>query len=103
MSPPVSTSTRSQKLNFSPRLPARLERLAFRLLVRGSRLKVEATKTHATYVLLDGAPLEVGHHGKTITVSTDGPVTEAIPPAAARPSPNQPQGRAPERRDKTRD
>ena len=42
------------KLTFAPRLPARLERLAFRLLFRGRRLKVEATKTHATYTLLDG-------------------------------------------------
>jgi alpha,alpha-trehalose phosphorylase len=91
------------KLSFAPRLPARLERLAFRLVFRGRRLKVEATKTHATYVLLDGAPLEVGHHGKTITVSTDGPVTEAIPPAVSRPSPGQPHGRAPARRGKMDD
>ena len=33
------------KLSFAPRLPPRLERLAFRLLVRGRRLRVEATKT----------------------------------------------------------
>jgi alpha,alpha-trehalose phosphorylase len=91
------------KLSFAPRLPARLERLAFRLVVRGSRLKVEATKTHATYAVLYGAPLEVCHHGKTITVSTDGPVTEAIPPAVSRASPSQPPGRAPARRGKPHD
>ena len=74
-------------LTFAPRLPARLERLAFRLIFGGRRLKVEATKTQATYTLLDGPPLEIGHHGKTITISTDEPVTEAIPPAVSRPAP----------------
>ena len=91
------------KLTFAPRLPARLERLAFRLLYRGRRLKVEATKTHASYVLLDGAPLEVGHHGEAIIVTTDGPVTAEIPPAVSRPSPSQPRGRAPARRGTTDD
>src|SRR5207247_5842935 len=47
------------QLTFAPRLPARLERLAFRLLFRGRRLLVEATKTHATYTLLAGPPLEI--------------------------------------------
>ena len=53
------------KLGFSPRLPARLERLAFRLVVCGSRLSVEATKTHATYALLEGrtARLEPSRRG----------------------------------------
>jgi alpha,alpha-trehalose phosphorylase len=86
------------KLTFSPRLPARLERLAFRLMFRGRRLQVETTKTHATYTLLDGAPLEIAHHGKALTVSVDGPQTEAIPPMPARRSPAQPPARAPARR-----
>ena len=85
-------------LSFAPRLPARLERLAFRLVLRGRRLKVEATKTQSTYTLLDGAPLEIRHHGKAITISADEPVTEANPPAVSRPSPSQPRGRAPARR-----
>jgi alpha,alpha-trehalose phosphorylase len=85
-------------LTFAPRLPARLERLAFRLHFRGRRLKVEVRKPHATYTLLDGDPLEIGHHGKTITISTKEPVVEPIPPAVTRPTPNQPPGRAPRRR-----
>src|SRR5581483_10265612 len=40
-----------------------LQRLAFGLHFRGRRLRVEATKTHARYVLLDGEPLEIAHHG----------------------------------------
>ena len=90
-------------LTFAPRLPARLERLAFRLILGGRRLKVEATKTHATYTLLDGAPLAINHHGKTITISTDEPATEANPPAVSRPAPSQPRGRAPARRGKADD
>src|SRR5262249_3304838 len=38
-------------LSFVPRLPPRLERLTFRLLFRGRRLKVEVTKGEAIYML----------------------------------------------------
>jgi alpha,alpha-trehalose phosphorylase len=86
------------RLTFAPRLPARLERLAFRLVVRGRQLQVEAGKTHATYTLLTGAPVQVAHHGKLITVSAERPVTEPIPALPAREAPAQPSGRAPVRR-----
>ena len=87
------------KLSFAPRLPLRLERLAFRLAVRGRRLSVEATKTHATYTLLAGEPIQLAHHGKAITLSTDRPATHAIPPVENdAPAPTQPKGRAPARR-----
>jgi alpha,alpha-trehalose phosphorylase len=86
------------KLSFAPRLPARLERLSFRLLFRGRRLKVEVTTAKATYTLLDGEPLQIGHHGKELTISRAGPVTRTIPPAPERPAPSQPAGRAPARR-----
>ncbi|MGH3109767.1 MAG: glycoside hydrolase family 65 protein, partial [Gaiellaceae bacterium] len=85
-------------LTFAPRLPARLERLAFRLLFRGRRLKVEVTQDAATYTLVDGDPLEIAHHGDALTVAKDRPVTHAVPPAPVRPAPNQPLGRAPARR-----
>ncbi len=68
------------ELTFAPRLPPRLERLAFRLFFRGRRLRVEVTRRDATYTLLDGEPLEVGHHGRTITVSSTAPSTKPIPP-----------------------
>jgi alpha,alpha-trehalose phosphorylase len=90
------------KLSFAPRLPQRLERLAFRLLIRGRRLSIEATKTHATYTLLDGRPLELAHHDEAISLSTDSPVTRAIPPVAGSgPAPGQPKWRAPARREDT--
>jgi alpha,alpha-trehalose phosphorylase len=86
------------RIGFAPRLPARLERLTLRLVCRGRLLRVEATKTEATYVLREGDPLEVDHHGTTITLSTDRPVTRPIPSAPTRPAPTQPAGRAPARR-----
>ena len=89
------------ELTFAPRLPARIERLAFRLGLPERLLKVEVFKTHATYRLLDGEPLELGHHGKAITVTTEHDVTEEIPPAESRPAPMQPPGRAPARRGTT--
>ena len=88
------------KLTFAPRLPQRLERLTFRLLFRGRRLKVDATKAEAAYVLLEGEPLQIGHHGKTITVSTKEAVTQPIPAPVVGAAPTQPLGRAPARRGK---
>jgi alpha,alpha-trehalose phosphorylase len=85
-------------LTFAPRLPSRLERLTFGLVVRGTRLRVGATKTEATYSVLDGVPLDLTHHGTPFTVSAAEPVTLPIPPAPNRPAPTQPHGREPVRR-----
>jgi alpha,alpha-trehalose phosphorylase len=89
-------------LTFAPRLPERLNRLAFRLCFRGRRLKVEVESDQARYSLLEGAPLELSHHGQTISVSARKPVTRAIPPPPARDAPRQPPGRAPAQRQPAR-
>jgi alpha,alpha-trehalose phosphorylase len=89
-------------LTFAPRLPERLNRLAFRLCFRGRRLKVEVESDQARYSLLEGAPLELTHHGQTINVFARKPVTRAIPPPPARDAPRQPPGRAPARRQPAR-
>ena len=86
------------KLTFAPRLPARLQALTFRLVYRGSRIKVAVTKECATYTLLDGAELETSHHGQSITVTSHASVTREIPSAPQREAPTQPPGRAPVRR-----
>jgi alpha,alpha-trehalose phosphorylase len=87
------------KLTFAPRLPARLQRLAFGLIFRNTRLRIDVTKTDATYSILAGPPLEVAHHGEQITVSADEPATREIPPLRdPGPAPTQPRGRAPQRR-----
>jgi alpha,alpha-trehalose phosphorylase len=82
-------------LSFNPRLPARLERLAFGLHFQGRRLRVEVARSEAVYVLLAGPPLKIRHHDETIRISTDEPTRRPIPPARAVPRPTQPRGRAP--------
>ena len=84
-------------LTFAPRLPPQLKRLAFRISFRGRRLAVEVGRTEVVYTVLDGSPLEIGHHGETIEISRDMPVTRAIPALVSRPAPTQPPGRAPAR------
>jgi alpha,alpha-trehalose phosphorylase len=85
-------------LAFAPRLPERLSRLAFGLCFRGRRLRVEVEPDQARYSLRDGPPLEITHHGETIQVTVETPVTCAIPAPPARDVPTQPPGRAPARR-----
>ncbi len=83
-------------LSFAPRLPTRLERLAFGLRFRDRLLKVEATKTEVTYTLKEGEPLELSHYGDRITVSTERPLTRPIlPMTLERPAPSPPPGREP--------
>jgi alpha,alpha-trehalose phosphorylase len=86
------------RLSFAPRLPARLERLAFHLVFRGRRLRVEAQQTEATYELLEGEPLEVQHDGQPIVVGVGSPVTMPIARRSPRAAAVQPPGRAPVRR-----
>jgi alpha,alpha-trehalose phosphorylase len=89
-------------LSFKPRLPRELTRIAFGLSFRGRRLRVEVEQDRATYSLALGDPLELGHHGKQITVSTEQSVTRPIPSLVPRQAPSQPFGRAPARRERQR-
>jgi alpha,alpha-trehalose phosphorylase len=82
-------------LTFAPRLPSRLSRLRFRLLYRGRRLQVEIGSESASYELLEGAPLEVTHHGEVLPLAPGAPETRAIPPAPHRAKPAHPPGRSP--------
>ena len=82
-------------LSFAPRLPHALERFAFHILFRGSRLRIEVSGQDATYRLLDGSPLKVHHHGEEIFLPVDGVVVRPIPDIQAGPRPSQPPGRAP--------
>jgi alpha,alpha-trehalose phosphorylase len=86
------------QLAFAPRLPPRLERLTFRLLFRGRRLRVAVSRAEVTYVLVDGDPLEVTHHGLAVSLAAADSVTQPIPPSIERPAPSQPLGREPARR-----
>ena len=85
-------------LTFAPRLPPRLQRLTFRILFRGRRLKVDVDGSEATYTLLDGSPLTISHHGAPLEISAGAVVTRPIHAAPQRRQPSQPHGRAPARR-----
>src|SRR5437667_2639438 len=82
-------------LCFAPRLPDALGRLAFHIVFRGCRLRVEVRAKEATYRLLDGSPLVVRHYGEEVLLPVDGAVSLPIPPVQAGPRPTQPPGRAP--------
>jgi alpha,alpha-trehalose phosphorylase len=82
-------------VSFAPRLPDGLTRLAFTIRIRGRRLHVEVTQQAARYVLADGEPLEILHHGSSVKLLADKPQSQAIPVLAARPRPSQPPGREP--------
>ena len=87
------------RLTFAPRLPARLDRLAFRLRFKGRTLVVEVTRAEARYRLLEGEPLELAHHGQAFTVGRETDVIQPLPPLVVPVgSPAQPAGRAPLRR-----
>jgi alpha,alpha-trehalose phosphorylase len=82
----------------APRLPEGIARLAFRILIRGHRLRVEIWQQTARYILEDGEPLEISHHGKKLRLTAGQPEDRPIPAAPARPRPSQPAGRAPAHR-----
>ncbi|WP_194240361.1 glycoside hydrolase family 65 protein [Amycolatopsis sp. YIM 10] len=84
-------------LSFAPRLPRGLDRVAFRLIFRGSHFSVEITGAEAGYRLISGEHLDIRHHGEKVTV-TDTATTLPIPAAPDLPAPAQPPGRAPARR-----
>ncbi len=71
------------ELKFMPRLPPELTRLAFGISFRGRRLRVEVERSHATYSLREGPPLDLIHHGEAITVA-DGQAGAATDPSPAR-------------------
>ena len=85
-------------VSFAPRLPEGLTRLAFTILVRGRRLRVEVTRAQASYVFAEGKPLEILHHGEKVSLSAGKPQARPIEPVPARPRPTQPPGRAPAHR-----
>ncbi|MCX0241992.1 glycoside hydrolase family 65 protein [Streptomyces drozdowiczii] len=82
-------------LRFTPRLPEKFSRLAFRLQFRGRCLQVEIEPDKAMYSLLLGDPLTIHHHGAEVHVNGEEPVTLPISPPKRRPTPEQPLHRRP--------
>jgi alpha,alpha-trehalose phosphorylase len=88
-------------VSFAPRLPDGLARIAFTLVVRGQRLRVEVTHAKATYSVADGQPLEILHYGDKLRLSADKPQARPVQTVPARPRPSQPRGREPAQRRST--
>jgi alpha,alpha-trehalose phosphorylase len=80
---------------FAPRLPEDITKLAFNLMIRGQRLRVEITRDRARYLAADGTPLKITHHGVPVTLSGGKPQERPIPPITAGARPTQPPGREP--------
>ncbi|GAA2673356.1 hypothetical protein Apa02nite_043000 [Actinoplanes palleronii] len=89
-------------LSFAPRLPCRIDRLAFSLLWRGHRLHVTVRPGEAVYTLRTGrgdAELTLSHHGERLVVTTAAAVRRPIPPITPLTgTPVQPPGRGPAHR-----
>lgn len=87
-------------LAFALRLPEALARITFRLRWRGRRLQVDITSGKAKYRLLEGAGLELRHHGQPITLTVDSPEVQPIPPTEhlMQPVGREPLARSPARR-----
>jgi alpha,alpha-trehalose phosphorylase len=83
---------------FSPRLPDGITRLAFGVVVRARRLRVEVTHSSARYLLADGEPLEITHHGTRLRLAAGNPQEHPLPSVPQLPRPSQPPGRSPARR-----
>jgi alpha,alpha-trehalose phosphorylase len=86
------------RLSFRPRLPSALTRLKFRMMYRGTSLRVEVDSSHARYSLVDGRSLEFHHYGKKQMVEPDQTLELEIPSLRRRPTPTQPPGRVPVKR-----
>ncbi len=88
--------------SFAPRLPPALTRLSFTLCLHGRRLRVTVLPGEASYLLLDddgGQPIEIEHYGEPVSVIAGDPQSRPIPDQPVRERPEQPPGRAPDRRD----
>ncbi|MFJ8686188.1 glycoside hydrolase family 65 protein [Micromonospora wenchangensis] len=90
------------ELSFDPRLPARIDRLAFHLRWHGQRLRVTLTRDGARYELPDADPettVALRHAGEEVTVTGAAAVTRPMPQVPdPGPEPPSPPGRRPARR-----
>ncbi|MDG4794942.1 glycosyl hydrolase family 65 protein [Micromonospora sp. WMMD1082] len=89
-------------LSFDPRLPGRIDRLAFSVRWHGHRLLVTLTADEARYELPDAGPgtaIELWHHGERLRVTAGEPTTRPMPRVPdPGPEPPSPPGRRPARR-----
>jgi alpha,alpha-trehalose phosphorylase len=87
-----------ESLSFSPRLPAGIRRLTFRVGFLGRLIKVAFNHQRVTYSLARGGAISFRHFDETVRLKPRSPVVRAIPEVEAGPEPKQPAGREPARR-----
>jgi alpha,alpha-trehalose phosphorylase len=80
-------------LSFAPRLPRALRGLCFRLIYRRRRIRVELTRDAARYVLVDGDPLALLHHGELFELRAEAPTILTCPEPDLREPVSPPPGR----------
>ena len=86
------------ELTFSPRLPAALTRLKFRLAFRGRSLRVEVDHQRARYTWSRASRSRSPITASRLVLDADTPAEGEIPRLHPRPSPTQPPGRVPVKR-----
>jgi len=89
-------------IQFSPQLPEGITRLAFGVVFRERRIRVEVTPSSTTYTLHEGDEIEILHRREVVTLVKGRPavITTEVPDsnAAVLKPPSQPLGRAPAHR-----
>ncbi len=68
------------RLSFAPRVPARWRRLAFRLRIGPSTLRVALTPDEAVYEVERGGPVELRHFGELVSVKPGAPSARDLRP-----------------------
>jgi alpha,alpha-trehalose phosphorylase len=81
------------RFSFQPRPTRGLERMHFRLLLRGQPLEVEITRQTATYLLREGEGLSIWHEDEEVVLEPGTPVEK---PIASGPQMSEAPGRGPE-------
>ena len=59
------------QLRFAPNLPAAWQGYGFNLRWRGRRLRIDVRGGKATYTLVAGEPLQIGHHGVEVILAAN--------------------------------
>jgi alpha,alpha-trehalose phosphorylase len=86
------------EFSFCPRLPPHIDRLAFRMVVSGRRLRVEITRGEARYELLDGEAIDLQHDKTAFTLEPGSPQAYPWHAPTVEPAPDPPPLRAPAHR-----
>jgi len=86
---------RNGEFSFDPRLPPHIERLAFRLVIRGRRVRVEVVPGEARYELLEGEPLRLRHVDTSFTLESGTAQRHGWTAPRPGPAPKQPRHREP--------